>query len=177
VLLAMSPTASYAVELRVTVAERLFMDLVVKNITAQELAFENCFHTYLQVSDIHQIAVKGLENSRYFDKLKQHDFLETSSWIRITEEVDRVYQDTVAAVEIEDPGLGRKIRIEKSGSNSTVLWNPWIEKSKNMSDFGDLDYLEMVCVESGNVAKNQVVLAAGESAVLSLILSSEALEN
>lgn len=173
--LSLSPVESYEVELTVTVSDRLSMELAVKNISEHSLVFENCFHTYFHISDIHAISVCGLENVHYLDKLKGQEFLEASSSIHIHEEVDRVYWDTASTVEIKDPGLGRKIRVEKSGGASTVLWNPWIEKAKRMADFGDLEYLKMVCVESGNIGKNSVTLAAGDRVVLKTILSSETL--
>jgi len=40
-----------------------------------------------------------------------------------------------------------------------VVWNPWNREGKAMPDFGDEEYLRMVCVESGNVAENRVTLA------------------
>lgn len=87
--------------------------------------------------------------------------------------MDRVYLDTTAAVEILDSALKRKIRVEKSGSASTVVWNPWIAKAQQMPDFGNEEYQQMVCVESGNVSKNKIVLPPGKSAVLKVVLSSE----
>ena len=42
----------------------------------------------------------------------------------------------------------------------TVVWNPWIEKAKAMSDFQDDGYLNMVCVEVGTVAA-PITLAPG----------------
>ena len=34
-----------------------------------------------------------------------------------------------------------------------VVWNPWIEKAKGMSDFGPEDgYKQMICVEAGSVS-------------------------
>jgi D-hexose-6-phosphate mutarotase len=68
--------------------------------------------------------------------------------------------------------LRRKISVEKSGSAATVLWNPWIAKAKAMADFGDEEYHNMVCVESGNVGSNHVTLAPGKSATLTAKLSS-----
>ena len=108
--------------------------------------------------------------------MKNVKALEAAPAIHITSEVDRVYFDTTAAVEIIDPGFQRTIRVEKSGSQSTVVWNPWIDKSQRMPDFGDDEYLQMVCVESGNVAKNQVTLPPGELAVLKVVLSSAELK-
>ncbi|MEY3896148.1 MAG: hypothetical protein RLZZ214_1668, partial [Verrucomicrobiota bacterium] len=99
----------------------------------------------------------------------------SSDAIRIASEVERVYPDSTAAVEIEDPGFGRTIRIEKSGSDATVVWNPWIDKSIRMPDFGDEEYLHMVCVESGNIAMNQTTLPPGERAVLKVEVSSKKL--
>lgn len=34
----------------------------------------------------------------------------------------------------------------------TYLWNPWIDKAKAMADFGDADWIHMMCVEAGNAA-------------------------
>lgn len=36
--------------------------------------------------------------------------------------------------------------IEKAGFGDVVVWNPWIEKAKAMSDFGDNDYKNMVFI-------------------------------
>ena len=33
-----------------------------------------------------------------------------------------------------------------------VVWNPWIEKARGMSDFGDEEYKNMICVEVGHVS-------------------------
>jgi len=75
-------------------------------------------------------------------------------------------------VEILDPSLSRRIRIEKTGSASTVVWNPWGIKAQQMPDFGNEEYKQMICVESGNVANNKVTLAPGLTASLKVILSS-----
>lgn len=43
-----------------------------------------------------------------------------------------------------------------------VVWNPWINKAKAMSDFGDEEYRIMICVEVGYV-KNRCVLKSNET--------------
>jgi glucose-6-phosphate 1-epimerase len=89
----------------------------------------------------------------------------TAAWrksIRIAGEVDRTYQDSAATVEIRDPVLHRTLRVRKSGSKSTVVWNPWLAKSQRLPDFGDDEYLQMVCVESGNIAEHAITLTPGQ---------------
>jgi glucose-6-phosphate 1-epimerase len=81
--------------------------------------------------------------------------------IRFTAETDRVYEDRSACTEIIDEAGGRRIRIEKSGSASTVVWNPWIAKAKAMPDFGDEEWKEMCCVESANAGSARVILLPG----------------
>lgn len=165
----------FDVQYLVTVSDSLCLELVVCNSGENESSFENCLHTYFQISSIDAISITGLTGTRYMDKVTGKPCVETSTNIRIEGEVDRVYSDTPATTEIEDPGFGRKIRIEKSGSESTVVWNPWIEKSIRMPDFGDEEYLQMVCVESGNVTTNKITLASGGCTLLKVRLSSEPL--
>lgn len=171
-LLALPPTEFYEVEYIVTIGETLTLELIVKNDAVRDAVFETCLHTYFQISAIDAISITGLRNTAYLDKVKDVRALETGPAIHIDREVDRVYSDTTATVEILDPGFKRAIRVEKSGSNSTVVWNPWIEKSQRMTDFGDDDYLRMVCVESGNVGKNHLTLPPGECAVMKVVVSS-----
>lgn len=42
-----------------------------------------------------------------------------------------------------------------------AVWNPWEKKSKSMSDFGDEEYKQMLCVD-GAVIEKPVNLKPGE---------------
>jgi D-hexose-6-phosphate mutarotase len=165
---------SFAANYVVTVTDTLTLELIVTNSSGnQDLAFENCLHTYFSITDINNVSLTGLKGVSYYDKVDHFvQKTDNADAIRIASEEDRIYFDTTGAVEILDPGLKRKIRIDKSGSASTVVWNPWIFKSQQMSDFGNDEYKQMVCVESGNVAKNKVTLPPGKSSVLKVVLSS-----
>jgi glucose-6-phosphate 1-epimerase len=48
--------------------------------------------------------------------------------------------------------------VEKSGSATTVVWNPWIEKAKAMADFGDDEWPTMLCIETTNADTNRITL-------------------
>jgi D-hexose-6-phosphate mutarotase len=167
-------TADYII----TVNQSLTLQLVVTNQSRDaEFSFENCLHTYFEVADITAISVGGLKGLSYLDKVAGFvEKTETSDALRISSEVDRIYQNTTGTVEILDPRLGRKIIVEKQGSDSTVVWNPWIAKAQQMSDFGDEEYERMICVESGNVASNSISLPPGASSTLTVKLSSETLK-
>jgi len=161
----------------VTVNKSLTLQLLVRNNSHDEIfTFENCLHTYFEVGDISTISVAGLKGIDYLDKVA--DFArktENNDAIRVSSEVDRVYLDTTGPVEIHDPRLGRKIMIEKHGSTSTVVWNPWIAKAHQMPDFGNDEYQRMICVESGNVASNNIKLPPQETSTLTVKLSAQPL--
>ncbi|HWD90975.1 MAG TPA: D-hexose-6-phosphate mutarotase [Verrucomicrobiae bacterium] len=164
----------FLAEYVVTVNESLTLELIVSNkSTDSPLEFEECFHTYFAVEDISATSVAGLKGTSYLDKVANFaKKTEAEDAIRIESEVDRVYLDTRDTVEIRDARLGRVIRIEKENSASTVVWNPWIAKAQQMPDFGNEEYQKMVCVESGNVNVNKVVLGPGKSSTLKVKLSS-----
>jgi D-hexose-6-phosphate mutarotase len=64
--------------------------------------------------------------------------------------------------------------VEKSGSQSTVVWNPWTTQ-KLPDDFDPAEFRQMVCVESGNVKQNKLSLAPGRSATLKVELRTRKL--
>jgi glucose-6-phosphate 1-epimerase len=157
----------------VTVGQTLTAELVVRNFSAQEFTFENCLHTYFTVGDIKQVSVVGLQGVTYLDSLEgRMRKQEMGNAIRFTGEVDRIYVNSSETVEVQDISLRRVIRVEKEGSASTVVWNPWIAKAKAMADFGDSEYQRMVCVESGNCAENVIQLAVGQESRLKVTYAS-----
>ncbi len=158
----------------VTVKDTLTLCLEVLNESEDEpLTFESCLHTYFEVGDVTAISIKGLKGMDYLDKVANFSRkTENEESIRISCEVDRTYLDTTGPVEIIDTRLGRRVVIEKQGSASTVVWNPWVAKAQQMLDFGDDEYQRMVCVESGNVASNQTSLPPGKATSLTVRLAS-----
>lgn len=165
----------FLVEYVVTVNEHLAMEFIVTNESKDtSLEFEECLHTYFMVEDIAATSVVGLNGVSYSDRAGGGNTqrVEGQESIRVSAEVDRIYVDTKDTVEIHDARLGRIIRVAKENSASTVVWNPWIKKSQQMPDFGNEEYQKMICVESGNVGPNKIVLAPGKTSRFKVTLSS-----
>jgi len=49
-----------------------------------------------------------------------------------------VHLNAAAACVIHDPVWNRRIVVEKSGSNTTIVWNPWREKGGRNDGHGSL---------------------------------------
>ena len=102
---------------------------------ATRLSFQ--LHTYFAVQDVRTIEISGLAGTDFLDKVggtTQRN--QGPGPIRFTAETDRVYLNTQAACTIRDLGARRQIVVRKSGSNATVVWNPWVDKTRAMPDFG-----------------------------------------
>ena len=168
--------SKFSAKYLVTVGKSLTLELQVANEASESLTLEDCLHTYFTVGEISAVTVSGLKGGEYLDKVEGFARkMETAEQISFSGETDRVYLSTTATTEIRDTKLRRRIIVEKTGSNSTVVWNPWIAKAKAMADFGDEEYLRMVCVESGNVSENKLVLAPGKISSLKVKLSTATL--
>jgi glucose-6-phosphate 1-epimerase len=74
---------------------------------------------------------------------------------------------------VHDPVWNRRIILDKSGSDSTVVWNPWIDKTKGMSDMAPGDWKEMIWVETANAADNAVRLSPGAAHKLTVSIRVE----
>lgn len=162
------------VRLVATVGKTLTVELVTENTGKASFELGEALHTYFSISDVDNLRITGMEGCTYLDKVGVAETRIQQGAIQIAAEVDRIYIDTEADCLIEDGGFKRRIRIAKSGSRSNVVWNPWIEKSARMGDFGsDTGYRSMVCVESANAANNVVTVAPGASHSLRVTYSTE----
>ena len=153
----------FRLQYEVAVGPTLALTLRVTNAGKAGIHFEEALHNYLAVGDVRSARIDGLAGRRFIDKVDgMRAKIQPPGPIRIEAETDRVYLDTEDAVTVSDTVLLRALRVEKQGSRSTVLWNPWIAKAKAMADFGDEEWPRMLCVETANVAENAIVLQPGE---------------
>ena len=157
--------------IKISIGEVLSIDLTTTNTGTQDIQITEALHTYLNVSDITQVQIQGLDSSHYID-LIDHNVLKLQSGpVHFSSELGRVYLDTKSTCLIEDSGLSRTIRIEKSGSQSTIVWNPWRHTASKMSDLGPTQWQTMVCVESGNALQNTISIKPGAQHCLSVSYS------
>ena len=153
----------YSLELKVTVGAGLDVTLVSKSRDERTIPYSAALHTYFRVSDITAIRIDGLDQVSYLSKVHNYEQFVDHGSILIGERVDRVYLNTESTCSINDPGFGRKVLVEKSGSRTTVVWNPWARLSAEMPELGADAYRQFVCVETVIGSQEQMVLPAGKT--------------
>lgn len=157
-----------------TVGRTLKMAIRVVNHGQSLMTFEAALHTYFTLGDVRKASVAGLAGADYIDKVDAMiRKTQGTDPITITGETDRVYLGTKNAVTLTDPVMGRIISLGKSGSSTTILWNPWIEKAKKMADFGDNEWPNMICIETANAGENALTLAPGQSHTMTAVIGVE----
>jgi glucose-6-phosphate 1-epimerase len=162
---------AFHLRFRATFGTALSMEFEVRNDSAAPFPFEEALHTYFAVGDIEQVSVSGLEGVAFIDKTDGFQRKrQPADAIRITGETDRVYLNTTATCLITDPAWKRQIVVEKSGSAGTVVWNPWIAKTKTLADMAPEDWRGMICVETVNALDNAVTIPAGGSHTLRTVV-------
>lgn len=166
---------THAAELRLSIRldERLHIQLSSRNLGDTPLAISQALHSYFAVSDIHHVAVEGLHGCRYIETLEGWQQRQQDGLLTFSGETDRIYLDTPAHLSILDHAWQRRIQLHSCGSNSAVLWNPWIDKAQRLSQFASDAWQGMLCIEHANVLDDIRVLAAGEQHQLDLSLWAE----
>ncbi len=161
----------FEVDLDIELNEKLELKLVSKNLSKHDLQIGGAFHSYFEVGDIDRVSVEGLENCRYFDQLDEFREKSHTESIRFDREIDRVYLDESPGVRIV--GHDKTVLVEKTGSRSTVVWNPWIEKARQMTDLPDLAYRSFLCVETANAFDDLRVVKPDQSHAMKQAISVE----
>jgi glucose-6-phosphate 1-epimerase len=152
---------AFSIELSAALDDRLSIALAVRNRGDAPFEFTAALHTYFRVGDIATTRIGGLDGLRYRDKVTGRDGLERSPELGFAGETDRVYLDAPSRLELRDPTLGRVTTIETRGFGDAVVWNPWIERSRDFKDLAPDDYRRFVCIEPAVIGR-PVTLAPDE---------------
>jgi glucose-6-phosphate 1-epimerase len=150
----------FALELTVTVTGRtLAHALAVVNPGATAFEFTGALHTYLRVADVRRATVRGLQHTRYRDKVLGTDgVVETAAELAFDREIDRVYYVAPDDLALHEPG--RSVTLRAAGFPDTVVWNPGPQRGATLGDLEPDGYLRMLCVEAA-ASRAPVAVAPG----------------
>lgn len=162
---------AFELTLRVWLDQRLNLALTTVNRDARPFTLTQAFHPYFRVRQITDTTVRGLDKAPYTDLLTGQTG-EQEGTLDIRSETDRVYLPAAPECVLHDSGLGRAVAVAFTGTRRLVVWNPWIDKARAMSDFGDDEYLLMLCLEPANTAADAVTLDPGSQHTLSCALQA-----
>jgi glucose-6-phosphate 1-epimerase len=166
--------SAFTLRYRVIVGSVLTLALETVNASSAPFTFEAALHTYLAVGDVEAVAITGLENTTYLDKVDAFARKRQGAEpLRLTGETDRVFLGTRTRCVVSDRALGRRLVVDKAGSATTVVWNPWASKAKDIADLEPDGWRRMICVETANAADDAVTLAAGARHLMSATISIE----
>jgi glucose-6-phosphate 1-epimerase len=146
--------------------------LEMRNPNEIPIVVSGALHSYFAVSDIEQVRVVNLEGADYLDTVATPTMRNQKGALGFGGEVDSIYESSSSVLLVDDLS-GRTLLIEKSGSPSTVIWNPWAEKSAAMGDMPDDGYLKFCCVEAAIANDKALIVMPGSSHVLSTRISVE----
>jgi glucose-6-phosphate 1-epimerase len=162
---------AFELDLTITVGTELKIELTCRNTGDRPFTAGGALHSYFAIGDVTQMSIAGLAGREYIDQLDGNQVKQQTGDVKISQEMDRIYVNSTDTCIIRDAALARDITIKKTGSHTTVVWNPWQDKAKAMADFSDDGYQNMLCIEAANAAADVVRLAPGEAHSLSQIIA------
>lgn len=122
-------------------------------------------HSYFTVSDVAAVAIEGIDGARFRDNARGGVWTAQHGPLRISGETVALFDEAPDRQIILDPGLARRIAIRRRGAGSTIVWNPGASAAR-IADIGQGEVERFVCVESGCIGTNAVMLGAGETHAL-----------
>lgn len=156
---------------RVTFGSTLGMELACTNNGAALVRIEEALHTYNRVADVAEVRLQGLDSARFLDNTDSNREKTQPGDVAIVSPTDNAYMNTRDAVDLLDPKMRRRIRLKKSNSLTTVVWNPWREGAARLPDLGDGEWTRFLCVEASNILGNAVNLAPGQEHRMTAVIS------
>ena len=159
-------------EVTVRAGEELEVALESRNVTEVPIVVSGALHTYLGVSDISQVRVVKLDGCEYLDTVGERTMRKQKGDVVFEREVDRIYGSSSSVLLVDDLS-GRTVLVEKGGSPSTVVWNPWGEKCAALGDMPDDGYQKFCCIEAAIANDRAEIVMPGASHVMMTRISVE----
>lgn len=163
--------AEFRLVYRVTFGAKLRLELKFTNTGSNSVHFEEALHTYNLVADVASVRLRGLDTAHFLDNTDSNKEKKQVEDVVVTSQMDNAFMKTQNAVELIDPKLRRQIRLEKDGSHTTVVWNPWREGAAGLRDLGEGEWTQFLCVEASNILGDAVSLAPGAQQQITAVLS------
>jgi glucose-6-phosphate 1-epimerase len=163
--------AEFRLVYRVVFGLQLTLELVCTNTGKTGLRFEEALHTYNRVADVANVRLEGLDTVHFLDNTDSNAAKVQHGDVKITSATDNAFLGTQIGVDLIDPELHRHIRLEKTNSLATVVWNPWSEGASRLRDLGDDGWTQFLCVEASNILTASVSLAPGEEHKMTAVLT------
>lgn len=143
----------------------LRITLDIENTGTTSLTFCAALHTYLRCQAARS-SIWGLQHKTYHDAVDNDRLkIDEAKVLRIAQEIDRLYLNTSSnsslntspntSTDIElrdDTGI---MTLSQSGFSDTVVWNPWADKTRSLTDCAPQDYLDFVCIEAAVAVDTQ----------------------
>ena len=173
----------FDVELKVTLTDRLSLELRTTNTGTGTFQLTTGFHPYFAIGERDRAVVTGTDGMMFCDSRVNRKL--DNVWkgdMKLVSSFDHVFVEpkSTAAHSLLDPVLGRRIDERSVGAARLVVWNPGAEEEYSPNPKpGDLaagDWRRMVCVEPAILwpdAERQV--APGRTHVISTEISAEKL--
>lgn len=133
--------------------------------------FSEALHAYFNIGSIDDVVIKGMSNHLYKNSLDGKIYTQKQD-IKIRGEIDSIFINHIQKIEIEDSVFNRVISIEKTGSNTTVVWNP----AKDLAEMSRGQYKNFVCVEPSNQADGFVRLKPKEKHIIGMKIKNRKLK-
>jgi glucose-6-phosphate 1-epimerase len=152
----------FELEATFTFSTKLKLKLTTTNTGIHPFSISQALHTYLPTADIDRSYIHNTHNLTYIDALDNWNKKQQIGKIRFSSETDRLYffDESNYSLRLEAPN--QTLLINNSNSQSAVIWNPWIEKSKRLSQFSPQDFKNMLCIETANVVTDVINIEAGK---------------
>ena len=153
-------------EVEFHLTEQLKVSLTNTNLGDAAFTLTQALHTYFPTPNIEATTVDGLQGSKFIE-FGEGPF-DQNEVVGFARETDMVYTQAAPVQVIRTPD--GNIEVGRESSTSCVLWNPWIEKSKRLSNFRDDEYKTMLCLEAANVMDDAATVEPGQSHTLTTTL-------
>lgn len=142
--------------------------MAVRNEDRVHFSFTTALHSYFTVDHPESASVPELDAETYKDSLDEDAEKVQSGPVVFHTEVDRVYYDTKDSLSIPEVGLV----LHKRNLPEAVVWNPYVDRSKEMADLPDDGWKHFICIEPARIA-HPAVVQPGEEWTCEVTLSSK----